>query len=320
MNELVHTPYAGGRSPFSIGLQPLDLADWIEPDAHLRAHLDEKERLFAASREAVFGEEPDTRTAQAEVLALLADHLPARFPGIYTRDGDHVAIAGTGRTVDLDTGAAPLLTASRLIQEDLVVMRQGPEGYRLVAASLCFPSSWSLAEKFGRPMSQIHAPVPNWEGKMGQRVDRIFQTLKVDRPVWRLNWSLYPDAELHHPESRERPRDWFSGGGSFGGDSSGGGVSGAIVPSAFIRVERQTLRRLPISGDILFTIRIYVDPLAALARHPEGRSLARSLRDQLLALDEAQAAYKALLEHRGRIVAALEAFIAAPETAAIGAG
>lgn len=310
MSELIHTPYVGGRSPFSIGLQSLDLADWIEPDAHLRAHLEEKERLFAASRDVVFGEEPDTRTAQAEVLALLADHLPARFPEIYTRDGDRIAMTGTGRTVDLASDAPPLLTASRLIQEDLVLMRQGPEGYRLVAASLCFPSSWSLAEKFGRPMSQIHAPVPHWQGTMGQRVDRIFQTLKVDRPVWRLNWSLYPDAELHHPESRERPRDWFSG----------GDTSGAIVPSAFIRVERQTLRRLPNSGDILFTIRIYVDPLAALARHPEGRSLARSLRDQLVALDEPQAAYKALLAHRGRIVAALDAFVSAPETAAIGAG
>ena len=100
----------------------------------------------------------------------------------------------------------------------------------------------------------------------------------------------------------------------------GGDSSDAIVPSAFIRVERQTLRRLPNSGDILFTIRIYVDPLAALARHPEGRSLARSLRDQLVALDEPQAAYKALLAHRGRIVAALDAFVSAPETAAIGAG
>ena len=38
---------------------------------------------------------------------------------------------------------------------------------------------------------------------------------------------------------------------------------------AFIRVERQTLRKLPVTGDILFTIRIHLDPMAAL-REPSG--------------------------------------------------
>lgn len=34
------------------------------------------------------------------------------------------------------------------------------------------------------------------------------------------------------------------------------------------RMERQTLRRLPVSGDILFSIRIYVQPLSELATRP----------------------------------------------------
>ena len=37
--------------------------------------------------------------------------------------------------------------------------------------------------------------------------------------------------------------------------------------AAFIRVERQTLRKLPQSGDILFTIQIYLDPLGMIACH-----------------------------------------------------
>jgi hypothetical protein len=300
MNELAHTPYAEGRTPFSIGLRPLDLAEWIEPDADLGTYLDQKQRLFADRREAVFAEEPDSRAAQAEVLSLLADYLPARFPDIYVREGSRIAVAGTGHIVDLDDAdEAPLALASFLVQEDLVLMRPGPEGYRLVAASLCFPSTWSLADKFGRPMRGIHAGVPGWAGKMGQMVDRIFDNLKVDQPVWRLNWSIYPDAELHHPESRDRPHEWFTG---------------DLAPQAFLRVERQTLRRLPETGDILFTIRVHVDPFLAIARHPDAVRLASGLRDQLLAFNEAQLTYKAVLAHRDRIVEALEDIIAERET------
>ena len=305
MSELAHTPYEGSKKPFSIGLAPLDLTDWIEPDEHLAAHLAEKHRLFDAKRSGVFGEEAGTRDAQAEVLALLVDYLPERYPGIYSRDGDRMVIAGVDEPVDLAADEAPLAIASFLVQEDLVLMRPGPDGYRLVAGSLCFPSSWSLAEKFGKPMRDIHGPVPGWEGKMGQLVDRIFDKLKVDQPVWRLNWSIYPDADLHHPESKQLPRDWFSG---------------DAEPEAFVRVERQTLRRLPVSGDILFTIKIHVDPFEALARHPDGARLAAGLREQILSLDEAQLAYKAMSGHRDRIIAALDK-IASGKTApaAIGA-
>jgi hypothetical protein len=75
--------------------------------------------------------------------------------------------------------------------------------------------------------------------------------------------------------------------------------------NAFIRVERQTLRRLPSSGDILFTIRIYLDPMRVLELHPERATLATSFAAQLAALDDAQVDYKGLSADRERLVAAL---------------
>ena len=281
---LRHTPYDGSSRPFSIGLRPLDLAEWIEPDAGLRAYLDEKEALFAAVPERVFRAEAGTEGAQREVFDLLAAHLPARFPQLYVADGDGLRVVPADRTV-------------RLVQEDLCLMRAGPDGYRLVAAALAFPSSWSLAEKFARPMAEIHAGVPGYAGDMGRRIDRIFQSLRTDIPVFRLNWSLYPDADLHHPESKRLAPNRNEGVGE-------GGLS------AFVRVERQTLRRLPESGDILFTIKVLVDPLDALLAHPDGPRLATSLRDQLLALDAGQLAYKGLALARDRVADRLAAIAA----------
>jgi hypothetical protein len=295
---LRYTPYDGSRQPFTIGLNSLDLADWFEPDERLLTELDEKNRLFAMHRDVVFRAEAGTEAAQQEVLNLMADWLPAQRPALYRRDGNALVIAESHR-IKLDSGEPPLWTAARLVQDDLVLMRPSPQGWRLVAASLSFPSAWSLAEKMSLPMDAIHAHVPHFPGKMGDRVARIFDNLKVELPVWRLNWSMYDDNHLHHPESKQGPRAWAGEQGQFG-------------ETAFIRVERQTLRKLPVSGDILFTIRIYVDPVGMFRTHPRGRELAAGLRAQLLALDEGQLRYKGLKADRERIAAELARLAAEP--------
>jgi hypothetical protein len=292
MSHFIHTPYAGSKTPFSVGLAPLDLNDWIEVDDNLAAYLDEKVRLSAIDNDAVFRAEADTREAQAEVLALLLDHLPRRFPALYAVDGDTVSVAASGASYRAsDWREAPLALAARLVQEDLVIMREGSEGYRLAAAALHFPSSWSLAEKFGQNMRGIHQAVPDFnEGRTGRVVARVFDSLTVDNPVWRLNWSIYGDDDLHHPRAKALDARVVEG-----------------TPQLYVRVERQTLRRLPKSNDLLFTIKVHVDPIAAFAAHPEGARLAASLRTQLLALDEAQLAYTGLVKERDRSATALAA-------------
>lgn len=289
-----HTPYDGSRKAFAVGLAPLDLGEWIEPDPRLAATLTERAALIRDSRDVVVREEPGTREAQREVLELIVAHVTARFPQQYLLEGRRLTVLATGRTFDLDDQSeAPLVVAGQLVSDDLVLLRKGEGGYRLVAAVLCFPSAWSLAEKFGQSLDQLHEAVPGYESKLARVMNRIFENLKVEQPVWRVNWSIYPDDERHHPESKERPRHWFDD-------------PAHLAPEAFVRVERQTLRRLPESGDMLFTIRIHVDPFLAFRRHPEGSALAASLREQILGLDAEQLAYKGLTEHRDAVAAALE--------------
>lgn len=301
MTRPVRTPYDGSATPFTIGLRVLDPREWVEVDDDLDVFLAEKERLYAAVPDRVFAAEPDTRAAQAEVLEMLAGHLPARFLGRFRRLGETIEIDGGGRRVRLDeTARPPLRTASMLIAEDLLLMRKGGDGWRLAAAALCFPSSWSLAEKFGRPLADIHAPVPGFQRgtRTAALIERMFDNMKVEQPVERVNWSLQDDDSLHLPQAkRERDRRVEESGSSLLGTDP--------LASTFIRVERQTLRKLPVSGDILFTIRIHLDPVEALARHRERRSLCAALAGQLAALDAAQLGYKGLVDDRDRLVAAL---------------
>ena len=82
-------------------------------------------------------------------------------------------------------------------------------------------------------------------------------------------------------------------------------VGGQPLVVELCLVERQTLRKLPVSRDILFTIRIHLDPLKVLAGHPDRATLAASFAAQLEALDEPQLDYKGLTSDRDRLVAFL---------------
>ncbi|MDQ0511905.1 heme-dependent oxidative N-demethylase family protein [Ancylobacter amanitiformis] len=289
-----HTPFDGSRKAFAVGLAPLDPDAWIEPDRQIAARLAERAALLCEKRDVVLREEPGTRTSQREALDLVVEHVTRRYPELYRLEGRRLTVLPTGRSFDLeDASEAPLALAGQIVTDDLLILTPSPAGYRLVAAVLCFPSSWSLAERFGQTLDGLHESVPGYQSKLARVMNRIFDNLKVDQPVWRVNWSIYPDAQLHHPESKERPRHWFE-------DPAN------LAPEAFVRVERQTLRRMPESGDMLFTVRIHVDPFDAFRRHPDGRMLAASLREQILGLDADQLAYKAMTEHRDAIAAALE--------------
>ena len=290
-----HTPYDGTSKPFTIGLKPLELSEWIEPGPDLEAQLDEKVRLYAEMPDTVFVEEPDTRTAQAEVLDLLLDHLPRRFPDIYRREAGAMLVGPSERRVPLDADSAPLRTASLIVAEDLILMRRGDDGWRLAAGSLCFPSSWSLLEKFGRPLQQIHAPVPGFGPgtRSADLINRMFDGLQ-GQAVERYNWSIQAGSALYHPLSGQQRIDRATGRPTKFPD-------GDIDGRAFIRVERQTLRKLPVSRDILFTIRIHLDPLKVLERHPDRAALAQSFAAQLEAMEEAQLDYKGLTADRDRL-------------------
>ncbi|MEW9804418.1 DUF3445 domain-containing protein [Mesorhizobium sp. ZMM04-5] len=297
----IHTPYDGSSKLFTIGLRPLDLATWIEIDDSFDFQLAEKRRIHADYPDKVFVAELGTESAQAEVLGLLADHLAQRYPHRYRRDGARLIVAGQPELDDVLAGDLPALhKASLLVQEDLILMRRDEKGWRLAAGALCFPSSWKLTEKFGKAISAIHDPVPGFGPgtRNAGLIDRMFDKLQVAQPVERFNWSIQAGDALYHPLSNVERIDRATGRPVRFPDVK-------AAARAFIRVERQTLRKLPVSNDILFTIRIHLDPLRLLEGRPDRAALAASFAGQILALEQEQLDYKGLTADRDRLIEAL---------------
>nr|WP_297078322.1 GNAT family N-acetyltransferase [Thermoleptolyngbya sp. M55_K2018_002] len=260
-------PFADGRWQMRLGLRSLSLDHWIEIDDQYERYLQRKRELLSERHAEVFAALPGSDAAQQDVLNLLADHLPRRFPQWFTQAGDRLINHLTGETWTVGNGGemapqswreCPLDLAGRWVQEDLLVLLPSAEGtYRLVAGSLCFPLYWRLADKLGRPLGQIHAPVPGYDKTLERPMDNFFARLQPDHPGYRFNWSIVDTPELFLGVQRSHP------------------VPTDLTPDnagdrLWIRVERQTVRRLPQSGGVLFTVRTYTYPLAMLQQYPEA--------------------------------------------------
>jgi len=264
-------------------------------DDHLQRYLQEKTRLIDTMRKQVFCEEADTASAQTEVLDLLVDHLPVRFPDIYQVEGSRMNIFGDKRSVDLsDENVPALIRAAMMVQEDLVIMRRDDSGWRLIAGCVCFPTSWNLREKFGKPLQNVHAPVPQFGpgSRNAHMIERIFDNLKTDQPVKRMNWSIYSDDLLFHGERAQ--------------EHLIKSTKAMSVANSFFRVELQTLTKLETSGDVLFTIRIHVDPMSVLRSLRDRTAICHQLVASLEELDPDQLDYKGMKEMRDDLVGELK--------------
>lgn len=246
---MTYIPVRGQPFTVSMGLRSMDQDQWIEIDTDFEAEIAEKRRLLEGHRKQVFVALPAGTNGSREVLAKLVEYLPMQFPDRFPQ------------AVDVDDSLHPLEAASLLVQEDLAIM--SPEGgqWLLTAASICFPSRWDLASKVGANMHGIHEPVPHYEERIGAATNAVFNKMTPDRPVWRLNWTVLDSPELFQPAVTGRKTRRYP---QFGPEEFG--------EVMYFRTERQTLWKLPRSGDIVFTIRTYRDSLNSLdRRYPEFR-------------------------------------------------
>lgn len=275
-----YTPYDKGRFQLTLGIKAIDPADWIEVDGHYTEQIAEKRRLLAERPAEVFGALPESLDAQGECLETLLAHLQRDRPGQVRIDDEAVTVVPTGDRYDrAEFADCPLDLAGRLVQEDLCLMAPDGDTWRLIAASLCFPSRWRLADKLGRPMAAIHQPVPGFNERLARPVDRFFDRVEPGQAFMRLNWSVIDDPTLFQPTGHGRT-----------------GVDDAITAdnvgdSAWIRIERQTFVRLPRTGVLVFGIKTVIDPLSVLAGRPE---LAAALRGTLAGMPDDMRRYKSV--------------------------
>ncbi|SEO67652.1 Protein of unknown function [Salinihabitans flavidus] len=227
------------------GIAPLAMADWLDIDEAYAGQMGARRRLLREARGTVLACEEGALAAAREVLDLVLEQLEGRAG--FRRDGT-VMHCPDGAEVTLDRDD-PLATLGRIVQEDFCILHKRGTEHVLTAAVLCFPASWSLAEKFQRPLIGIHRTVESYDDGLAKRVQRLFDGVKPGRPLWRFNALWYQDPALHQPRTEDDPRR---------------DVSEHDGP--YMRSERQCILRLPQSRAVVFSIHTYLLRREALGR------------------------------------------------------
>ncbi|GBF57452.1 hypothetical protein PbB2_01119 [Candidatus Phycosocius bacilliformis] len=231
-------PFERGPPRFDVGLAPIDLAHWLIPDDQA-AWLGPKAELIDADPQAVFASLPGSMPAQIEAADLVA--------------------AAVGRAYD--RGEPPLLAASRLVSDDLVVMEMVDGAWTATAMCLCSPTFFSAHDAIGKSLFGLHRPVPGGDPGLGGRISRVFSLLRDDLVLERHNWTVQWSKARFTPDGQPLR------------EAAAAASESEAREALHLRVERQTIRRLPASGAVLFTIRIRLTRLAELLADPVQKAL-----------------------------------------------
>ena len=231
-----HIPYDVTQDKPLPGIAPLGKDSWIHIDTAYEGQLRRKGELMRDCRDEILMLDPSAQDAAEELLGAVCSELVARHGFESTADGV-IRADGTKVAVDCED---PLAALSALVQEDFCILQKRGDEHVLAGALLGFPASWSLKEKFLRPLTAVHSPVPEYDANIAARVQRLFDGVKPGRPIWRFNRLLYRDAELFQPrlESEKRPQ--------------------GVGYGDFMRSERQVILRLPRTNAVVFAIHTFV--------------------------------------------------------------
>lgn len=262
-----YRPFRHGPKYFvTMGLRSMRWDEWIELDNHYpRFHADKarriKERGHKCCRTAL-----EAMDGAVELLEELCSYLPARYPCLFKKTDVGIDNLYTGESFNIvqrPLPEDPMMISARLIQDDLALMFEKEDGqYYLLAGAILLAGFWRLEDKFGMPLSKIHTSgeVPQFQEKLEKGMMNFFRRLRPEEPVLRNNYFLQVDDGLawsHSIGSEDAPEvSWNTA------------EKNKAIGHHYFRSERQSLRRLPRSGAVVFTIRTYFEPIQEIAKEP----------------------------------------------------
>ncbi|WP_347312511.1 heme-dependent oxidative N-demethylase family protein [Defluviimonas sp. SAOS-178_SWC] len=255
---------------------------------------------------------PHMTLAGWDLLELIMDAKARDYPDLFElhRDGDRWHWINKPLGIDqkftfLDETTlpcGPMEYITRQAQGDFALLDHRDENLWMDAGMVTTQADWSLDFDIGMNFYEWHAPVPlAHELGVFQRALKFLLNLQQGAPVRRLNWTMTVNPLLD--TSPENYHKW--------GVQKTSVTPENVGSKYHLRVELQTLFRLPRSNALAFPIRCYLIRLEDLATVPKwGRRLHRVLRD----LPEELATYKGFIRNRPLIVDYLSQFDDGAET------
>jgi hypothetical protein len=258
MSVATSYPFNGERGRLRLGVSAIEITEWIQYEDDFAERIKIKEKLIDDQKSLVLDAVSSSFVAQQEFLQLVLAHLKQYHPDRFSIDNNSITSKRNNKFYKLsDYESCPLELVSYLVVDDFCLLEEDGEDYKLVAASVCAPTWWTLAEKMGKPLASIHSPIKNLEERIGRMIRHFLKNLKIENCYQRSNWFLFsrPDYCVF-PNSFEMYKEM-----------SKLNVEG-IEDHLYLRCERQTFRRLEKTNCIVFGIKVYVEPISLVKDYP----------------------------------------------------
>lgn len=250
-------PWRPFRWPYhqTMSIFRLEMNHWLDMDKYYWRYIQEKKRIWMKYGRENIDWLPEGYEPSVELMQMVTDHMLTRYPLLFTlvedrgEGGKIVYNEMTEETLDMTMPLKehPLLYVSNMAKEDFYIVMKNPKDdlHYLVAAAVPFPGgSFGIHEKIGRHLDVIHEGVPYYKEKLKRSMERWFERLTPNDPVERASWYISWDHKLKLNNVYQLPK--------FNPNIEADIKS--MDPKDFnIRVERQTLRKLPKSGAVIFT-------------------------------------------------------------------
>ncbi|AKM10407.1 heme-dependent oxidative N-demethylase subunit alpha family protein [Croceicoccus naphthovorans] len=197
------------------------------------------------------------RLAESEWLAR-EPNLPPRAEA-FDAHPDSVSVLSEARAAETELAAmlgieGGLEQVARAHWEDFCLLNRDDQGrWVLTGAAVAFPTDWHLADKIGKPMLDVHAPIDGYADQLATAVDKFMDGLRAPHIFGRTNAFVMANGDWRYLPTDD-PAARFA---HVTTENAG--------EKLFVRCERETLRKLPKSGAIVFTIGIHVVPLGTLS-------------------------------------------------------
>lgn len=241
-------PWRPFRWPYhqTMNILKLDINHWLDMDKFYWRYIEEKKRIIHE-----FGKDnvdwlPESYDACFELMETVTQHMLGRYPLLFKSKDKaiHVTNELTGEVLDMSLPLKehPLIYVSKMVKEDFFIVKKRDDGiHYLVAAAVHFPGgSFGMQQKLGKSIDYIHTDVPHYETGLKKSMEKWFDKMKAANPVERASWYMTWDHDLLCSDVY--------------GLEKGAKVDPSVLPTKFnVRVERQTLRRLPKSQATIFT-------------------------------------------------------------------
>ncbi|KAM5345232.1 hypothetical protein ACJ41O_011094 [Fusarium nematophilum] len=241
----------------TMSLKKLDPDFWLEVESTYPERIRQRRELYAKHGSDVLQSLPGSELACKELMEMAIQFLCARYPQAFELRGRTFVNRILDVEEDLDK-IEPLHFILNHVPEDFALTLRDPETgrYCFRAGVICSSVGWNLGKKIGMGLPEIHAVVPDYKEKMEFSMDRFFTKMPANNPIQRGSWGLEIGQPLYlpadHPDFSHRETQNPS----------------LTREELHLRVDWQTLRRLPLSGAIVFNFKALFTPMSEFRDEP----------------------------------------------------